>query len=163
MASIISIDDIAYELRQLLGANKVTTELENRNAGNLINYGKDSVYLHVRALYNFFSNRSSFEAKVSDFTSHTFDTSLYNGKWKKPLHNHALHMGDSRTHQVSNFDGTEYLNEQVHKFSNDIEGLWIEWISVTTDAVLKQELQDVLDKARLESDEDLRSFIAMLK
>ena len=51
-----SLDDLFYELRMLLGAAAMCDAAEKHNCGNVVNYFKDSVYLHARILYAFFTN-----------------------------------------------------------------------------------------------------------
>lgn len=154
--SNVPISDLAYELRMLLGAAKICQLSDEYCLGNLVNYPKDSVYLHARNLYNFFAADTRNDAKITQFTPHQFDLTLYR-TWIGALHNHASHIKTSR-HTPTNIVGGEHLNEQPQKFANDIEKLWIDWIDNTTAQPLKAQLQDALDAARLEAQGDYDSL-----
>ena len=136
----------------LLGAAKLTTLLETRHAGNLINYTKDSTYLHIRNLYNFFAADARNDAKVTQFTSHTFNLSLYT-IWKSALHDHAAHIKTSR-HSPTNVIAGVHLNEKIQDFAIDIEALWTEWINNTSDQNLKIQLTDALASSRTAAQAD---------
>ena len=136
----------------LFGAAKLCKLFEVNDLGNPVNYFKDAVYLHSRNLYNFFSSNTNNDAKVSAFTSHQFNLSLYN-TWKGALHDHALHIKCSRGTPTNVINGV-HINEQIQHFATDIDGLWKEWIRNTNDLSLKKELQDALTKAKRESTDD---------
>ncbi|HSX07529.1 MAG TPA: hypothetical protein VLG11_01415 [Candidatus Saccharimonadales bacterium] len=152
----IPIPDLAYELRMLLGAAKQCQLFEEFDIGNPINYMKDSVYAHTRNLYNFFSANARNDAKVTQFTQHAFDLTFYR-TWKSALHDHALHVKTSR-HTPSNIVGGQHLNEQIQNFANDIEGLWEEWSNNTSDLQLKTELEEALNDARTQANDDYLSL-----
>jgi hypothetical protein len=164
MANQIDIKHLEYELRQLLGATKVCSVLEKHHTGNIVNYVEDSVYVHVRNLYNFFAANAQYDAKVTEFTAHTFQLPLYD-TWKQPLHVHALHIKVDRTgpsSRKSNVQNGKHINEMIQDFASDIERLWIEWIRVTTDARLKAQLVQALENAQTESQDDATSLESKL-
>lgn len=152
------IEDLGYELRMLIGASEIAEALDS---GNQVNYVKDSVYLHARNLYNFFSSSARYDAKVSQFTNHIFDLSFYD-LWKDPLHRHVLHIMDSRTSPNNVING-EHINEQTKNFAEDIKKLWNDWIDNTTDPALKSELEHSLNQAIEEAGNDLDGLTAMFK
>ena len=155
----VPITDLAYELRMLLGAAKLCQLFEAYDVGNQVNFFKDSVYLHSRNLYNFFAANANNDAKVTQFipqTVHTFDLSLYN-TWIGPLHDHASHIKTSR-HTPTNVINGVHLNEQVQNFANDIERLWTDWINHTSNSALKTQLEDALNEARDQSQDDYNSL-----
>lgn len=146
-------EDLFYELRMLLGAANVIELLDGGKKDNLINYFKDSVYLHSRNLYNFFSNGGRNDAHVEDYSAHDFDCSLYKKKdkdnktWEDALHNHVLHIKNTRINPNNIIDG-KHLNEMPLEFVEDIQRLWKKWIEVTTDTQMKNELSSRLKKAQ---------------
>jgi hypothetical protein len=154
--STVPIIDLAYELRMLFGAVRICRLFDEFNVGNPVNYPKDSAYLHARNLYNFFAADTRNDAKVTQFTHHQFDLTLYR-TWKDALHNHASHIKTSR-HTPTNVHDREHLNKQPQKFADDIEKLWVDWIAHTTDPRLKAQLKDGLSAARLEAQDDYDSL-----
>lgn len=153
----VPIDDLAYELRMLFGAAKLCQLLDKQDVGNPVNFMKDSVYLHTRNLYNFFAANTGNDAKVTQFTTHTFNLSFYN-TWIDALHDHALHIKTSR-HTPTNVVGADRLNEQIQNFATDIEGLWNDWIAHTTPgSSLETKLKDALAKAHKEAQDDYDSL-----
>jgi hypothetical protein len=152
----VPIEDIAYELRMLLGAAKICQLFDEYNVGNPVNYAKDAVYLHARNLYNFFAADTRNDAKVTQFTQHQFDLTLYR-TWIGPLHDHASHIKTSR-HTPTNVINGEHLNEQIQKFASDIEKLWDEWSRITPASTLKTQLEEALNDARTQSWDDYDSF-----
>lgn len=157
----VPIPDLDYELRMLLGAAKQCELFEEYNIGNPINYIKDSVYIHARNLYNFFKANANNDAKVTQFTLHQFDLSLYD-TWIDALHTHASHIKTSR-HTPNNIVGGQHLNEQIQNFAADIESLWEEWINNTSDQQLKTQLEEALNSARLKANDDYISLKKKLK
>ena len=64
-AQSLALEDLGYELQLLLGADEIVSFIETHdNAaasdavkfGNLVNYFKDSIYLHARNLLNALTN-----------------------------------------------------------------------------------------------------------
>ena len=153
MTTSINIDDLKYELRLLLGAAKISKVLEKASTGNAVNYAKDSVYLHARNLYNFFASDTSNDARVTQFTNHSFDLSLYN-LWIGALHDHALHIKTKRSYNVSNVVNGIHLNDTTQDFADDIKRIWTEWRDITTDAAIKAQLTEALNTAEQESEDD---------
>lgn len=158
---MVPLKDLEYELRMLLGAAIIYSLLEKINAGNPVNYVRDSVYLHARNLYNFFSADTRNDAKVTQFTQHSFDLSFYD-TWKDALHTHASHIKTSR-HTPNNVINGEHLNEQIQKFASDIESLWQDWMDHTINTQLKVQLNDALVRARREAQNDYDSLARKLK
>lgn len=156
-----NIDDLQYELRMLLGADKLLQFFEEKEMGNSTNLLKGSIYMHSRNWYNFFSNESDNDAKVSEFITHDFDLSLYI-KWKSALHTHVLHMKTARNNP-NNIIDSKHLNEQPHIFVNDIVEIWKEWINKTRDRNIKESLQKAMDTATVEASDDYNNMLIKLK
>ncbi len=154
-------NDLFYELRMLLGASKMASLSSERKLGNLENYFKDSAYLHIRNLYNFFSECSIHDARVHEFVDCDFDLQLYK-KWKGPLHNHVLHIKDTRT-RANNIKSGGHLNKMVQTFTEDIKNLWQDWIEATADKTEKELLQSLLLKAQEQADDDYNNSTLIIK
>ena len=155
-------NDLAdYELRQLLGAAKTVKLFDDNDLGNICSLTRDAIYLHARNLYNFFHGVARNDASVYEFTNHVFNVSLYI-KWKGPLHNHVLHIKDSRVRPNNEIDGV-HISRVALDFVDDIERLWQDWINVITDSKLKKLLQDGLEKARHDAKNDFDETKLRLK
>lgn len=166
----VSIEDLKYELRMLLGAAEIVKQVEQHDDvqnkdtqkfGNIVNYFKDSAYLHTRNLYNFFSGCAVHDGSVHDYTLYAFNLSLYK-KWKKPLHQHVLHISNARSKPRNKIDGA-HINTQIPCFAKDIESLWDKWIEVTTDSREKRALQGALTRAQNEAKDDCNNFVKLIK
>ncbi len=158
------LPDLEYELRMLLGAAKIVDFLEqNSTAGNLINYYKDSAYLHTRNLYNFFKANTGNDARITSYgySNASFDLSLYN-TWIGPLHDHAHHIKSSRTTPNNVISGS-HINEQIVNFANDIEKIFNDWVNIVTDVTVKQLLVDILARANTDALNDLKMIKALYK
>lgn len=157
----VNVQDIQYELRMLLGAVKLCESSKKDDIGNIINYFKDSVYVHTRNLYNFFMANASNDAKVTAFGDYFFDSELYR-TWKSALHNHVLHIKPQRNNPNNVISG-KHLNEMTLHFKTDISRLWDEWIKNTTDKTLKKQLEEAKEKAEKEAQDDCKFFRTLLK
>lgn len=154
-------NDLAdYELRQLLGAAQLVKLFDKKGMGNASSVLRDSVYLHARNLYNFFHGVARNDASIYEFTNHVFDVSFYI-KWKNPLHNHVLHIKDSRTGPNNEIDGV-HISAMVQEFASDLEKIWEDWVRITTDVELKKILQDGLVKARNDAQNDYKNSLPRL-
>ena len=169
----VPLDDLAYELQLLLGASKIIDTLErydsqrladDRKMGNLVNYFKDSAYVHIRNLYNFFSANTQNDAKVTEYIKgYSFNLTMYRN-WKGALHDHALHIKAERKNTPrSNAIGGRHLNEMVPDFTNDILKLWQDWIDNTTDKTLEKKLIKILDDAKKATNDDVDKVTELLK
>ena len=165
-----AIKDLEYELHLLLGASKIIRAIEqydsvkkndNEKLGNTVNHFKDSAYIHIRNLYNYFSNATRNDGKVSEYTNHNFNLNLYN-QWSDALHQHAVHVRPGRNNPNNEINGV-HINTMIPSFANDLDNLWQEWINTTSDSSLKIKLQDALVNAHKESDEDRDNLMRALR
>ena len=140
----------------LFGATKMWSLANSRDFGNPTNYFMDAAFVHTRNLYNFFSGHAIHDASIRQFTQEQFDLTLY-CIWKDALHNHVLHINDSRSTPNNVINGA-HLNEQVQQFTDDIETLWVKWTEKTTNQTLKNQLTEALENARGESQDDYDSI-----
>src|ERR1035438_6542060 len=116
----LKLDDLKYELQLLLGADAIVGIIEEWDKnhrkdkdkfGNIVNYYKDSVYLHSRNLLNVLTNEYSTEIGniPAEITSE-----LYR-EWKGALERYVTHLNQARDQRGdSNKTNDRHLNEQVH-------------------------------------------------
>ncbi len=151
------LDDITYELRLLLGADRLLSLFEEHQPDNTVNYFKDSIYLHARSLYSFLYNNG----KQLLNNNSGFNMTEYNNDWREPLNNYVMHVDDDGSRNGgANVVGGVHLNEKPHWFVSDIVRIWVEWIDNTQDAAMKVDLQKALDQAKHEAKEDYINLIA---
>ncbi|MCV7342690.1 hypothetical protein [Mycobacterium haemophilum] len=160
--------DLGYELRLLLGADKIVAFIEaHDNAassdtdrfGNIVNYFKDSVYLYSRNLLNAFVEHADTEiGKVPGRIGST----AYRNKIKAPLERYVMHLESARDQsgKVQNTlsDG-RYLNEYIHDLTAEVRRCWSEWI----DSTENQELNDILKAADKDAHNDCSGLKGLLK
>ena len=158
----VDIQDLRYELRMLLGAVKISCLFESSNLGNLVNYVKDSAYVHIRNVYNFFEAKSRNDAKATQFTKHSFDVALYH-EWSDALHQHVLHIKTKRTHPNNINKSRIHINQMIPIFAYDIQKLWKELIGQVKDLCVKTQLEDAFLTAEKEAQEDYENAIKQLK
>lgn len=152
--------DLAYELQLLLGAEVIVALIEKSDAevtqdqdkfGNAVNYFKDSVYLHSRNLLNLLTR-----ARYTELGQVTPGIrSDFYGKWKRALERHVMHLEQARDHKGdSNRVGSEYLNQQTHKLTQEVIRCWNEWINTTSNQSSKEKLKKVLSDAQNSANDD---------
>ena len=151
------LKDLEYELQILLGASLIIDQLEVERKlrdGNIVNYFKDSAYIHIRNLYEFFLSdpKKTNDSKVSAFTNHKFNLSFYL-LWREPLNRHVLHIAPGRNNP-NNVKNGKHLKDQIPSFAKNIEDLWTEWIRATADDQLKQKLENTLADAKRHAQND---------
>ena len=151
-----SLEDLFYELRMLLGAAAVCQKAEGHELGNVINYFKDSVYVHARILYEFFTNdKPKNDAGIIQFGYSTISSSLYPNPLEKRLNRRVMHMNFSRGQNAKKEPmSTIQLNEQIQDMADDILRLFHEWINICDDARLKNDLNELVIKAAREAETD---------
>ncbi|MEI6533266.1 MAG: RhuM family protein [Candidatus Roizmanbacteria bacterium] len=166
----VSIIDLSYELRLLLGAKKLCElckchdddeKNKNNKFGNVVNYFKDSAYIHVRNLYNFFAANTTNDAKVTQFTNYEFDVRLYK-TWINALHTHVLHIKTGRNRPNNVING-RHINTMIPDFTEDIVRLWQEWIDSSNETKIKNELKKALERAEVDAKNDFDSLNNLLK
>lgn len=155
-----NLEDIKYELRLLLGADKLLSLFEKHQPDNTANYFKDSIYLHARNLYSFFYKNGK---QLLNNTS-GFDLKEYSNNWRYPLNDYVMHVNDdgSRNNGANVVNGV-HLNEKAHWFTNDITRIWCDWINNTQDHTLKIYLKKILDQAKQEAQGDYNNLISLFK
>jgi len=156
---IADIKDLEYELRMLLGADKMVLLFEEKSVGNPVNFFKDSVYLHARCLYSFFyKNRG----KLTN--GQGFEMNEYESKWMNPLNNFVMHIDASGTRSGGgNIQNSTHLNQKIHWFASDIVRLWTEWINNTTDSTFKRVLEKSLKNAQRDAQNDYTGLLSKLE
>ncbi|MCV6985793.1 hypothetical protein H7H78_10240 [Mycobacterium shinjukuense] len=154
------LKDFKYELRLLIGADEIITIIEERDHGsvrdedkfgNIVNYFKDSIYLHSRNLLNALTNQLSTE--IGDIPR-GIHSELY-GKLKKPLERYVTHIDHIRDQKgVTNRINGRPLNDYVHDLTAEVKRCWKEWIDKASDPKHKQELQKHFSAAIKEAGDD---------
>lgn len=151
-------EHLQYEVRILLGAQLLVKATEND--GNLQNYFKDSVYVHTRALYQFFtSGMSGNDTCLEDIGQIKLQSPLYN-KWREPLNRRVMHIMPTRLDRNNSQEpvSTDQLSDQTDNFCLDIEALWMQWMK--KDSAHSKELTDIWNNAKKEASDDLGYFTA---
>ncbi|MBI3984182.1 hypothetical protein HY346_02690 [Candidatus Microgenomates bacterium] len=145
---------LKYELRMLLGAAKLQKYFSENFPGNTENYPKDSVYLHARNLYNFFTkSKSRDDGSITQYGDKVISSPLYPKPWGPALNNRVMHIGN-RSNTI-NIQGVVHLNDMVQEFAQDITRMWQEWIDQTSDLELRQKLEDALAQSEKQSSHDV--------
>ena len=151
----VALKDLAYELQLLIGADEIVSFIEAHDSestsdadrfGNLVNYFKDSVYLHSRNLLNALTNEYLTEIGPipSCIRSEQF------GQIKKPLERYVSHINQARDQRgESNLasDG-RHLNEYTHDLTSEAQRCWSEWIEATHERELQQHLDTAIKPAQ---------------
>jgi hypothetical protein len=95
-------------------------------------YAMDSVFLHARTLFEFFTKTTSDNYYGYDiFGISPTPSPLYNRDWGSTLHSYGMHAQDrSQPQQLMAFDGTttKDLNKMPLDFAKEIVRLWREFI-----------------------------------
>lgn len=146
-----------YELRMLLGAKKVLEVFDENEMGNICSLVRDSIYLHARNLYNFFSGKARNDASIGIFSDHEYNLGLYE-TYGDELHEAALHIKPQRIIESAS-SGNKLLADVAVLFAEDIERLWQDWIANEKDQEIKDQLIETLAKARQESDDDEQKVV----
>jgi len=153
------IKHLFYELRMLLGAANLCSLTEENEWGNVTNYFKDSVYLHVRNLYSFFTDRTRDDVSIEDFGHCCIYSGLYNEK-REALNRRVMHVSPGRPTRNETVEpiGSSQLNELVEEFTTEIEAMWEIWISLTDNPDVKHQLTTALKDARAQADNDVNKI-----
>lgn len=161
----LALEDLGYELRLLVGADEIVKFIEaHDNAatsgaerfGNLVNYYKDSIYLHARNLLNALTNE--YETEIGTIPAAI--TSADYGNIKVSLEWYVTHIKRPRNQDgVSNVRGGKHLSEHVHDLTAEVKRCWNEWIAATGD----QTLRDLLKTADQQAQDDVAQLTGLLK
>ena len=156
-------NDLFFELRLLLGADAIVAFIETHDAdrfGNLVNYFKDSVYLHARNLLNALTNE--YDTDIGAIPA-LIKSPLY-GSIKKPLERYIMHVDEVRNGKgVNNRPGGKHLNEYAHELASEAKRCWQEWIDLATDPNHRQMLQSYLDRAEKSAQDDCSALEQLVK
>jgi hypothetical protein len=101
----VLLKDLGYELQLLLGADEIVRFIEAHDTsvgvdadkfGNLVNYFKDSIYVHARNLLNALTNGYPTEI---DVIPSTISSAVY-GRVKDSLETYVTHLKKPATNVV---------------------------------------------------------------
>jgi hypothetical protein len=164
-----ALKDFGYELRMLLGADGIVKLIEQNDCesasdadkfGNIVNYFKDSVYLHSRNLLNALTN--GYETEIGEISS-DIDSELY-GRIKLSLEFYVFHIKKIRDQLgVTNVPDGQQLSDYVHPLTDEVTRCWNEWIDLTTNAADEQKLKDWLADAIKKAQDDAARFQQLVK
>ncbi len=119
------IKHLFYELRMLLGAASMCILAEENDWGNATNFFKDSVYIHARNLYSFFTDRTRDDVSIQDFGLNCVYSGLYDDK-REALNRRVMHISPGRPTRNETVEpiGSSQLNELVEEFTTELEAMW---------------------------------------
>lgn len=117
-------NELYYELRCLLGAATIWQIFKNNDQGFDVAVAADSVYLHARNLFNFFTKQQSkHDISITEFgLKAPFKVPIWN-KWEGALNRHVSHISPGRSNP-QNLKANGHLNKQIIKFAEEILNLW---------------------------------------
>lgn len=141
--------ELGYELRCLLGAATLWQILKNEGAGFNVVIAMDSVFVHTRTLFNFFTKSKGQDISISEFGPSPYQSTLFD-LWENPLNRHVLHISKGRANPI-NTQTSGHLNEQVVLFANEILNLWdkfaLDPAATNFASVIKQTRADAIKAA----------------
>jgi hypothetical protein len=165
----VSLEDLGYELQLLIGADEIVSLIKAHDSqsqndadkfGNLVNYFKDSVYVHARNLLNTLTNE--YETEIGRVPA-SIRSEPY-GKIKDSLETYVAHIKKPRDQQgVSNVRDGRHLNEYVHDLTAEARRCWTEWVDLTKDPASQHKLRGCLDKAILSAQDDATRLERLVK
>ncbi len=149
------VEHLFYELRMLLGAVNMCALAEENGWGHATNYLKDSVYIHARNLYSFFTDRTNDDVSIEDFGLCFMYSELYSQR-RDAINRRVMHINPGRPTRNDILEpiGSTQLNELIGVFAAELETMWAVWVSLTDDTVLKAKLSQALKDARDQANED---------
>jgi hypothetical protein len=157
--------DLHHELQLLLGADQIVSFIEAHDKaasgdadrfGNLINYFKDSAYMHARNLLNALTNR--YPTEIGPVPA-SITSELY-GKLKDSLERYVMHIKKPRNGRgVSNIRDGRHLNERVPELTGEVRRCWSEWI----DATGNQDLKGILAAADESAQRDVSRLRGLMR
>lgn len=150
----------------LLGADAIIEYIKQCDSarpgefGNIVNYFKDSVYLHSRNLLNALTDKST--------RGPTSIASPGYNDLKPPLERFVTHLqsdrnqiGISKSENI--MSDRRHLNECTHDLAEEAKRCWEEWKDGTSDSGEKDKLQCYLNKAVKEAQDDCTKLKQLLK
>jgi hypothetical protein len=159
------LKDLEYELQLLSGADAIICQIESWDStktkdqdkfGNIVNYFKDSVYLHSRNLLNTLTNESPTE--IGNIPG-GIRSALYS-KCKNALERYVMHLSQARDQRgTSNIIDSVHLNEHVHGLAAEVHKCWQDWIDKTIVEVDKERLKNILTAVNESTKNDLSKFL----
>ena len=162
------LEDIEYELQLLFGADKIVSQIEicdnaqtedNKKFGNIINYFKDSIYLHSRNLLNLTTQQGQTEVGKVPANIHS---AIYK-KLKPAIERYVTHLKQARDQSgQSNTVGGKHLNEYTHLLVCETRRCFMEWID-TLQGDNKTKLQKILSNAENNALNDTSKLMKLLE
>ena len=117
-------NELAYELRCLLGSEVVWRALRREDAGYGVIVAMDWVLVHSRCLFKFFTqSHSTVDIALNDLVGMGPYTSPLFTTWEEPINRHVQHISGGRLNP-HNIQGEDQLSELMSDFKNEIVTLW---------------------------------------
>lgn len=160
----IKLEDLEYEFRLLLGARDIINfindwdNLNDLKFGNIVNYFKDSAYIHLRNLYDVFEKQNI----ANDIVIPKMNLGQYHNL-KPTLQKFVMHLNTPRDQKsVSNIRKGNHINTMIQSLTGEVETLWQEWIKKVSDESLKVKLEKSLRDARTNAKNDAKQLFNLL-
>lgn len=162
--------DIEYELQLLFGADSIVefieshdnkTKDEQRKFGNVVNYFKDSVYLHGRNLLNALTNQHETDIGL---IPPSIESVLYRDI-KPALEKYVMHLNNAREQKgQSNIIKNSHLNTYAHEITEEVHKCIKKWKkfldqeSLDKSSRLQKIYEGAQEKAKNDSDRFQKLF-----
>lgn len=160
----IQIRDLEYEIRLLLGAKEIITFIRDwdnsreNKFGNLVNYFKDSAYIHIRNIYKIFRDRPC----INNITVPQMNLEKLSS-FINPVEKFVMHLNTGRDKRsVSNIRKGIHINERISEAVLEIEELWQELTNSIKEPSLAKELRNSLARAKRDALNDTESLATLL-
>ena len=141
----------------LFGAAKLQRLLSSEVPGNPENYLKDSAYVHMRNLYNFFTvSKPGNDSSITQFGDSVIASKLFPSPWKPGLNVDVMHIAGNRANSL-NVQNGKHINECIQDFATDIESMWSTWVAATKDPKLRVQLAKSLTRANQQAQDDFEA------
>jgi hypothetical protein len=146
--------ELYHELRCFLGSVTVWKAFSLSESGYDVVVAQDSVFLHARILFEFFTAKKDKEIntlRITEFGPSKYTSNAYSN-WKTPLNRHVLHLNAKRL-SPNNVRKNGHLNEQIPSFADAILELWKQFEADPKSA----DFHDILCEVRLRAIADARN------
>ena len=155
-------NELYHELRCLLGSATVWQIFKNNSAGYDVVVAEDSVFIHARILFEFFTSKSKNKniLRITEFGPRKYSSKLY-AQWKAPLNRHVLHLNEKRLTPI-NLRTDGHLSEQVDAFARDVLRLWQQFENDPVAAAFQSNLRKARERAITDAKNDASGRIEPL-
>ena len=152
--------ELYHELRCFLGSVTVWKAFSFTESGYDVVVAQDSVFLHARILFEFFTAKKDKESntlRVTEFGPSKYTSNVYSN-WKTPLNRHVLHLNVKRLTPI-NIREKGHLNEQIPIFTEAVLRLWKQFENDPMSSDFHELLLEVRLRAITDAKNDTRNRI----